>query len=61
MEGDAASAADAALESRVAVPGYAARVQRVIVVEIVAFDWNCSQHITPGWTEEEVRAVMQTP
>jgi hypothetical protein len=26
---------------RLAVPGYAAKVQRVIVVEVVAFDWNC--------------------
>jgi hypothetical protein len=49
---------DAALEEKVSVPGYAARVQRVIVVEVVAFDWNCSQHITARWTEEEVRAVM---
>src|SRR5438067_13264398 len=41
---------DAELEAKVAVPGYAARVQRVIVVEVVALDWNCSQHITPRWT-----------
>ena len=54
VEGDAAGAAD------VAVPGYPAKVQRVIVVEVVAFDWNCSQHITPRWTEAEVRAVMGT-
>lgn len=53
--------ADAELEAKVAVPGYAARVQRVIVVEVVAFDWNCSQHITPRWTEEEVETVMGDP
>lgn len=50
--------ANAELEAKIAVPGYAARVQRVIVIEVVGFDWNCSQHITPRWTEEEVRAVM---
>ena len=50
---------DAELEAKVAVPGYPARVQRVILVEVVAFDWNCSQHITPRWTEEEVRVVMR--
>ena len=58
VEGDAASAADAELDAKVAVPGYPARVQRVIVVEVSALDWNCSQHITPRWTEEEVRAGM---
>jgi hypothetical protein len=52
---------DAALEAKVAVPGYAARVQRMIVVEVVAFDWNCSQHITPRWTEDEVREVLRDP
>jgi predicted pyridoxine 5'-phosphate oxidase superfamily flavin-nucleotide-binding protein len=46
---------DAALEAQVAVPGYRAKVQRVLVMDVVAFDWNCSQHITPRWTEEEVR------
>jgi len=58
VEGDAASPADAELEAKVALPGYSAKVQRVIVVEVVAFDWNCSQHITPRWTEEEVRKVV---
>jgi len=50
---------DSELEAKVAVPGYSARVQRVIVVDVAAADWNCSQHITPRWTEEEVRAVME--
>lgn len=58
VEGDAANAADRELEAKVRVGGYAARVQRVILVQVVAFDWNCSQHITPRWTEEEVQAVM---
>jgi len=49
---------DPELAAKVAVPGYAARVQRVIAIEVVAFDWNCSQHITPRWTEEEVRKVV---
>jgi predicted pyridoxine 5'-phosphate oxidase superfamily flavin-nucleotide-binding protein len=49
---------DAEVEEKVRVNGYAAKVQRVIRVEVVAFDWNCSQHITPRWTQEEVEAVM---
>lgn len=52
---------DAELKEGVRVDGYKAKVQRVIVVEVVAFDWNCSQHITPRWTEDEVRAVMGDP
>lgn len=49
---------DPELAAKATVGGYVARVQRVIVVNVVAFDWNCSQHITPRWTEGEVRAVM---
>jgi uncharacterized protein len=49
---------DAALEAKVRVDGYTAKVQRVMVLDVVAFDWNCSQHITPRWVEEEVQAVM---
>lgn len=49
---------DAALETKVAVQGYPARTQRVIVLDVVGFDWNCSQHITPRWTEAEVMALM---
>ena len=34
-------------EGAVELPGYAARVERVAVVDVEAFDWNCPQHITP--------------
>jgi len=33
--------------------GYPARVERGIVIAVEAFDWNCPQHITPRYTEEE--------
>jgi uncharacterized protein len=49
---------DAALEAKVRVKGYKAIVERVIVIAVTAFDWNCSQHITPRWTREEIEAVM---
>ena len=29
------------------LPGYPARVERIAVLEVEAFDWNCPQHITP--------------
>jgi predicted pyridoxine 5'-phosphate oxidase superfamily flavin-nucleotide-binding protein len=37
------------------VPGYRARVERGIVIRIEAIDWNCPQHITPRYTEAQVR------
>ena len=49
---------DATLEAKVRVEGYKAKVERVMVVEVVGFDWNCSQHITPRWTREEIEAAM---
>jgi hypothetical protein len=49
--------ADAADEPDLAVqladPGYGAKVERVAVIRIEAFDWNCPQHITPRYTKEE--------
>jgi predicted pyridoxine 5'-phosphate oxidase superfamily flavin-nucleotide-binding protein len=40
----------------VELPGYPARIERVAVVAIVAFDWNCPQHITPRFTAAELAA-----
>src|SRR5450432_2021840 len=47
-----------ALLAALKVPGYKARVERAIVIRVEAFDWNCPQHITPRFTEAEVKAVM---
>jgi predicted pyridoxine 5'-phosphate oxidase superfamily flavin-nucleotide-binding protein len=33
----------------------AARVERAFVLRVEGFDWNCPQHITPRYTEDEVR------
>ena len=32
------------------------RVERVIAIRIAAFDWNCSQHITPRYSAAELQA-----
>jgi len=37
-----------------AEPGYKATVERVLLVDVEAFDWNCPQHITPRFTLEEI-------
>ncbi len=36
----------------------AAVVERVFVIKLDAFDWNCQQHITPRFTEEQIRGAL---
>lgn len=31
------------------------RPERVVLLHLAAFDWNCPQHITPRWTAEELQ------
>jgi predicted pyridoxine 5'-phosphate oxidase superfamily flavin-nucleotide-binding protein len=51
--------ADPELVFAVELPGYRARVERVAVIEVEAFDWNCPQHITPRYTLAQVEAAAQ--
>jgi predicted pyridoxine 5'-phosphate oxidase superfamily flavin-nucleotide-binding protein len=37
---------------------YGAKVERGIVVEVEAFDWNCPQHITPRYTLAEIDPMI---
>jgi len=55
LEGDAARDWIA----RVRVPGYKAIIERVFVVHVEAFDWNCPQHITPRYTAEQIQEAVQ--
>lgn len=32
--------------------------ERLIRIRVEGFDWNCPQHITPRYTEEEFRALL---
>ena len=41
------------LAFRLALDGYPARIERVVMVEVEGLDWNCPQHITPRFTAEE--------
>jgi len=36
-----------------------AHVERAVLIEVVSFDWNCPQHITPRFSAEEVAAVVE--
>ena len=40
------------------MPGYKAVIERVFVVHLEAYDWNCPQHITPRYTAEEIRDAV---
>ena len=42
------------LLERLQDPEYSARVERIVLLHVAAFDWNCPQHITPRFTEEEL-------
>jgi len=46
--------------ANVTLPDYQAIVERVVYIDVVAFDWNCPQHITKRYTESEY-AQLQTP
>jgi predicted pyridoxine 5'-phosphate oxidase superfamily flavin-nucleotide-binding protein len=39
-------------------PGYKATTERVYVIRVEAFDWNCQQHIIPRFTEEEIGEAL---
>jgi hypothetical protein len=53
-----APGANPALTAAVSVPGYKAVIERVYRVTLVAFDWNCSQHITPRFTEQDIATAI---
>ena len=54
-----ASTVDPEILKAAQLPGYRGRVERVAVIEVEAFDWNCPQHIFPRFTEAEVRTAVQ--
>jgi len=46
--------------ARVRVEGYKATIERVFVIHVEAYDWNCPQHITPRYTAEEIQEGMRS-
>ena len=53
---DASSRPD--LAPRLEVGDYKARVERFILITVEAFDWNCSQHVTPLFTLAELEKLV---
>lgn len=48
---------DPGLLSIVTLGSYKAKIERVVRLDIAAFDWNCPQHITPRFTRAEYRKM----
>lgn len=40
-------------------PGTTARIERGMVIDVAAFDWNCSQHIPDRYSEAQVTMVVE--
>jgi predicted pyridoxine 5'-phosphate oxidase superfamily flavin-nucleotide-binding protein len=55
-EGDAAAKK---LMEQLRAPEEKSPAERAVLIKIEAFEWNCPQHITPRYTEEEFATVLQ--
>lgn len=55
LEGEKA----APLMEQVRMTGYKAAVERIFIIHMEAYDWNCPQHIRPRYTAEEIRDAVR--
>jgi predicted pyridoxine 5'-phosphate oxidase superfamily flavin-nucleotide-binding protein len=46
------------LVTKMADPETQKSVERLYFIDVVSFDWNCPQHITPRYTLEEIKGVI---
>ena len=51
-------AAAADLVEQLRVPGEKSIAERAYIIHVEAFDWNCPQHITPRYTQEELAEAL---
>jgi len=51
-------AKDPELVQRLMPIGFKAKPERVVLLHVEAYDWNCPQHITPRYTVEEIRRAF---
>jgi uncharacterized protein len=47
------------LVAELAEPAVRGVVERLFFIEVVSFDWNCQQYITPRFTMEEIAAAVE--
>lgn len=50
--------ADPNLTGLVTDVAYKAKPERILRLRLAAFDWNCQQHITPRFTEQEIARAI---
>lgn len=50
---------DPALVASLMPDGYRAVPERAFLIDVIGWEWNCSQHITPRFTEAEMSAAIQ--
>lgn len=55
--GHARATDDPAILEKLALPGYRAKVERGMLIDVEGFDWNCPQHITERFTLAEFETV----
>lgn len=46
------------LLARLAAPAIRGKVERLFVIKVTAFDWNCPQYITPRYTAAEIEEAV---
>jgi len=49
---------DPSLAERLSPPDLQKKVERLVVIDVLGFDWNCPAYITPRYTAAEVEEVM---
>lgn len=49
---------DPALLARVVDQSYVAKPERTFIFRVLAFDWNCQQHIVQRYTPEEYASIL---
>lgn len=50
---------DPALVTSLMPEGYRATPERAFLIDVIGWEWNCSQHITPRFTEAEIAAAIK--
>ena len=38
--------------------GHAAKVERIFVIDVLSYDWNCPKFITPRYTADEIQSAI---
>ncbi len=57
--GGESDAATAELIAKLKVPGEKTPTEHAVLIHVEAFDWNCPQHITPRYTQEELAGTLE--